>query len=118
VIPTVGAAVSERTATVIWSVLDGVEEGVFLWNVFPLHPHEADTPFSNRQHNSEERRAGEEILVDLVRRLRPRRSPLRELLGRYGVLEDRLATSDTDAAERYGRIAASGGCRCGAPVDV
>jgi len=73
VVPTTGALVSERTATVIWSVLDGIEERVFLWNVFPLHPHEADTPFSNRQHNSQERRAGEQILVDLVMRLRPRR---------------------------------------------
>src|SRR6266542_447618 len=38
VVPTTGALVSERTATVIWSVLDGIEERVFLWNVFPSIP--------------------------------------------------------------------------------
>ncbi|MEQ1730874.1 MAG: uracil-DNA glycosylase, partial [Vicinamibacterales bacterium] len=68
---TIGAAESERTATVVWNVLDGIPHGVFLWNVFPLHPHEANTPFSNRQHNSLERKAGVEIMIDLVRRLKP-----------------------------------------------
>jgi len=70
---TKGIAMSERTATVIWSVLDDVREGVFLWNVFPLHPHGPDTPFSNRQHNVRERRAGEEMLSELVEILKPTR---------------------------------------------
>jgi len=70
---TIGIPESERTATVIWSVLDTIQENVFLWNVFPLHPFEPGTPFSNRQHNSRERKAGVEVLRELVARLRPAR---------------------------------------------
>ncbi|HVI89233.1 MAG TPA: uracil-DNA glycosylase [Dongiaceae bacterium] len=71
--PTVGSAVAERTAAIIWSVLDQIDARIFLWNVFPLHPHEVDDPFSNRQHNANERRAGEELLRELVLLLRPAR---------------------------------------------
>lgn len=71
--PTVGRAVAERTAAVIWDVLARIEVPIFLWNVFPLHPHEAADPFSNRTHNARERRAGEEVLSELIRLLRPRR---------------------------------------------
>ena len=70
---TVGEAVSERTAAVIWGMLDQIVEPVFLWNVFPLHPHEPGLPFTNRQHNARERQAGEEILSLLLDLLRPRR---------------------------------------------
>ena len=31
----------ESTATVVWDVLDRITASVFLWNVFPLHPHKA-----------------------------------------------------------------------------
>ena len=71
--PTVGAAVSERTAAVIWRVLDQTDARIFLWNVFPLHPHESENPFSNRQHNARERRVGEELLRELVGLLNPSR---------------------------------------------
>ena len=71
--PTKGKAVAERTAAVIWSILSRIDVSLFLWNVFPLHPHESDDPFSNRSHNSVERRAGEEILFQLILLLRPRR---------------------------------------------
>ena len=71
--PTIGAIVAERTAAVIWSVLDRIESRIFLWNVFPLHPHEADDPFTNRQHNARERRAGEDLLRALIFLLRPAR---------------------------------------------
>lgn len=70
---TKGDAVSERTATIIWSVLSQISSPVFLWNVFPLHPFEAGSPFSNRTHNSSERKAGVEILELLINFLRPRR---------------------------------------------
>lgn len=70
---TVGEAVAERTAAVIWGMLDQIDQSIFLWNVFPLHPHEAGSPFTNRQHNSRERQAGEEILLMLLNLLRPRR---------------------------------------------
>lgn len=71
--PTKGGAVAERTAAVIWNVLDQIDDRIFLWNVFPLHPHEADDPFSNRTHNAREREAGRELLKLLVELLRPRR---------------------------------------------
>lgn len=71
--PTVGVAVAERTAAVIWDVLDKIDDHIFLWNVFPLHPHERGDPFTNRQHNAVERHAGEEALAALVALLRPGR---------------------------------------------
>lgn len=71
--PTIGVAVAERTAAVIWSMLDRIDERVFLWNVFPLHPHEENDPFTNRLHNRLERTAGEAILTTLVALVRPRR---------------------------------------------
>lgn len=70
---TTGDAVAERTAAVIWDILDRIDDRIFLWNVFPLHPHEADNPFSNRMHNAKERAAGQEILKMLVSIVRPRR---------------------------------------------
>lgn len=71
--PTNGQAVAERTAAVIWGVLSQIASPVFLWNVFPLHPHESHDPFTNRSHNSLERRAGEEVLRQLIGLLKPRR---------------------------------------------
>lgn len=71
--PTKGDIVAERTAAVIWSILSQIEASVFLWNVFPLHPHEPDNPFSNRPHNSLERRIGERFLSKLILLLNPRR---------------------------------------------
>lgn len=71
--PTVGDVVGERTAAVIWTMLAQIDARIFLWNVFPLHPHEPGRPFTNRTHNSKERRAGEEILTLLIALLRPRR---------------------------------------------
>ena len=71
--PTLGQPVSEKTATIIWEMLEYIQTPVFLWNVFPLHPHEPDTPFTNRAHNAKERRAGTEILHQLIRLVRPKR---------------------------------------------
>lgn len=71
--PTIGAALAERTAAVIWSLLDRIEANIFLWNVFPLHPHDSGNPFSNRQHNAKERHAGEEVLSAFVALLEPAR---------------------------------------------
>lgn len=71
--PTKGQPIAERTAAVIWSVLEEIEIPIFLWNVFPLHPHEPDDPFSNRAHNSRERSVGEELLAELIILLCPRR---------------------------------------------
>jgi len=70
---TLGEAIGERTAAVIWAVLSQIRSHIFLWNVFPLHPHEIGDPFSNRSHNSDERRIGEALLMQLIQMLRPRR---------------------------------------------
>jgi hypothetical protein len=70
---TVGSMIAERTAAVIWSMLASVKAHVFLWNVFPFHPHEAGEPFTNRSHNSRERSEGEAILAELIFLLQPRR---------------------------------------------
>lgn len=70
---TAGSMVAERTAAVIWSILASVTAPVFLWNVFPLHPHEPDQPFTNRAHNRSERAVGEEVLSELIAMLRPHR---------------------------------------------
>ena len=71
--PTKGDIVAEQTAAVAWKVVSRIKKSVFLWNIFPLHPHEFGNPFSNRRHNSLERRAGEEFLVELIHLLRPQR---------------------------------------------
>lgn len=70
---TTGSMVAERTAAVIWNMLALVPAAVFLWNVFPLHPHEPGDPFSNRSHRPHERAVGESFLAELVGMLRPRR---------------------------------------------
>ena len=70
---TKGQAVPERTASVIWSLLEQITNPIFLWNIFPLHPHEAGDQFSNRAHNFRERLAGEELLGELIELLRPKR---------------------------------------------
>lgn len=69
--PTRGAIVKERSASIVWSVLSRIRAAVFLWNVFPLHPHKPDRPFTNRSHVAVERRSGQYLLEQLVRLLRP-----------------------------------------------
>ena len=68
-----GAVVAERTAAVVWSQLAKIGEPVVLWNVFPLHPHEAEDPLSNRCHTRAERAATWPLLVAMIAMIRPRR---------------------------------------------
>jgi hypothetical protein len=70
---TVGEPCKERTASVIWDMLGLIESNVFLWNVFPLHPHDAGNSFSNRSHNTKERQIGEEVLSQLIAMIKPKR---------------------------------------------
>lgn len=69
---TKGPAVAERTASVIWEALMAVQQPIFLWNVFPLHPHEPGSPMSNRRHTRAERQACRPLLMWLLENLRPR----------------------------------------------
>ena len=71
--PTKGKEVQERTATAVWGILSQIKKHVFLWNVFPLHSHDTGNPRSNRPHNVRERRAGKNLLSQLIHLLEPRR---------------------------------------------
>lgn len=71
--PTLGPMVRERTASVVWEMLEQIEESVFLWNVFPLHPFPEDNAYGNRAHSAMERVVGVELLLRLISLLRPRR---------------------------------------------
>jgi hypothetical protein len=68
-----GPAVAERTAATVWSVLSRIGEPAVLWNIFPLHPHEPDDPFSNRCHSRAEREATWPLLTALIAMIKPRR---------------------------------------------
>lgn len=70
---TIGPEIHERTAAVVWNVLNRICSGIFLWNVFPLHPHLIEQPFTNRAHNAAECEIGIEVLSELVGLLRPGR---------------------------------------------
>ena len=71
--PTHGGLVRERTASIVWDMLHKIERHIFLWNVFPLHPHPKNTTFGNRAHNAAERKVGCLMLVSILTMLRPRR---------------------------------------------
>jgi hypothetical protein len=70
---TCGPLVAERTAAIVWKMLVDIAEPVVLWNVFPLHPHETDDPFSNRCHTRKEREAAWPFLIALIEMVRPKR---------------------------------------------
>ena len=70
---TKGPAIGERTALIVWRMLSLVDEPVFLWNVFPLHPHEPQEPLSNRNHSRAERAACQPFLFWLLKTLAPKK---------------------------------------------
>jgi hypothetical protein len=69
---TKGAAMAERTANIVWRALRIIEHPIFLWNVFPFHPHEPGDPMSNRCHTKFERRAGQQFTLWLIETLKPK----------------------------------------------
>jgi hypothetical protein len=69
---TKGPPVAERTAAIIWKVLAEINKPVFLWNIFPLHPFEPGDPLSNRCHTRAEREVFREMLLTLLKMLRPK----------------------------------------------
>lgn len=66
-----GLPMSERTAKVIWKVLNLLPTPPFLWNVFPFHPHEPDLPMTNRCHTLAERKHCESLIGDILEWLQP-----------------------------------------------
>ena len=69
---TQGPVVAERTAAVVWRVLGTIGVPAVLWNVFPLHPHGPDDPFSNRCHTRAERDATAPLLHGLIALVKPK----------------------------------------------
>lgn len=61
-----GLPLAERTAAEIWSILQSLEVPPLLWNVFPLHPHEPEIPFSNRRFSNKELREVEDLNATLI----------------------------------------------------
>ncbi len=61
-----GAAIKERTATEIWSLLRELRKPPLLWNVFQFHPHEPNKPFSNRKFAVRERKMADDINAELI----------------------------------------------------
>lgn len=70
---TIGAAVAERTAAVVWNVLARLPTAPVLWNAFPLHPHAAGDAMTNRSHSTIERRTTSWTIDVLVTKLQPAR---------------------------------------------
>lgn len=66
------APIAERTASIVWSEITAVRNRVFLWNVFPFHPHEPGDAMSNRSHSRSERARVAPLLATLLAALRPR----------------------------------------------
>lgn len=69
---TQGPIVAERTAAIIWRVLEQIRQPVVLWNIFPFHPHESTDQFSNRCHTRGEREATWPLLQALIAMIQPR----------------------------------------------
>lgn len=69
---TKGTAMSERTATTVWDALQLINRPIFLWNVFPLHPHEPNDQMTNRCHKKVERKAFQKLNSWLIETLKPK----------------------------------------------
>ena len=54
-------------------MLERIGEPVLLWNAFPLHPHEASNPLSNRAHTRAEPDATWPLTAALIAMVRPQR---------------------------------------------
>jgi uracil-DNA glycosylase len=58
----------EATATIVWEAIGaGGGSAPLLWNIVPFHPHRPGEPQSNRPPRAAEIRAGQAILVQLLR---------------------------------------------------
>lgn len=68
-----GAAVSERTAAEIWTILLHLDRRPLLWNVFPLHPHKPGDSMTNRRFTTRELASVTELNRALVEWLGIRR---------------------------------------------
>jgi hypothetical protein len=70
---TQGLKVGERTADLVWRALQVIDRPVFLWNIFPLHPHKPGIPMSNRCHTKSERESFNQLHLQLFKVLQPQK---------------------------------------------
>ena len=70
---TTGELCKERTAANIWNFVQRINQPIFMWNIFPFHPHAPGKPFSNRSHTARERDWGLQIFESLLAVIKPRR---------------------------------------------
>lgn len=70
---TATAPVAERTAQVIWNMIEKLPTPPFLWNAFPFHPHEPGDPMTNRCHSAREAQLVEDVLASLLGWFKPQR---------------------------------------------
>ena len=65
---------AEMTATILWEALQVyADKPPLIWNTVPLHPHQPDTPLSNRTPTISEQRAGAEMIDAVLALFRPER---------------------------------------------
>jgi hypothetical protein len=59
---------AEQSGSIVHGLLEslGAEDQALLWNVVPAHPHRPGAPLTNRLPREDERRAGGEVLAELV----------------------------------------------------
>jgi hypothetical protein len=64
---------AEQSGSIVHGLLEilGAEHRVLLWNVVPAHPHRPGAPLTNRLPREHERRAGGEVLAELVALVAP-----------------------------------------------
>lgn len=85
---------AEPTATVVWQALAaaGIDRTAVLWNAFPLHPHHAGQPLTNRRPKGAELAATAHVLPRLLSLF-----PGARVMAVGRVARDRLAALGIDA---------------------
>jgi hypothetical protein len=63
----------EQSATIVWELLARLNVLPLLWNAFPLHPHQAGKPASNRTPTPAEVTQGRALLAQALEAFAPRK---------------------------------------------
>ena len=70
---TIGPMFGERTAATTWKAISLINQPIFLWNIFPFHPHEPSNPLSNRCHTASEQKDTSKFLPIIIDMIKPKR---------------------------------------------
>ena len=57
---------SEQSATIVWNVLQDIDNKPLIWNIFPFHPFDGKDYCTNRTPNETELELGKEFLKKLL----------------------------------------------------